>query len=477
MQLPGSLQENILTLLAYDDNAGRIVSGLVDASLFEGDYAEIARECLAYWSTYRTAPKDHTADLFAAILEDPNNRRGRVFRNVLHAMYEMAQSINTKYVLDQLSYFVRVQTLKSAILRSAEKIQQTGANVTEIENLWHDVLRSQVTTIEQGSTLADFENVVNNMTTLKSEFTFGIPLLDEMTFVPYRRSTTMLVGPTGRGKSWFMVHVGKHNLLLGKKVLHISLEMSETQVLERYYQSLFAVSKREARLRVPVFSYEEDYGYDVPRHKRLVDDIFYETVKPAFTLSSPIVADELHVHVGKLHGRATNLRVRSYPSKTLTVPMLEAYLDTLETVFNFVPDILLVDYVGIMKISANNYRIDLGQNFVGLRAIADRRNIALVTAQQANKQAAASGKARLTDVSEDWSLASTSDQAMSLSSTRAELDRGLARLFIDKARSERDKYEILITQNFGIGQFALDAVMMRSRYKKLIRGQDSEDED
>ena len=470
MRLSGSLQENLITLLAYDDVAGSIVSGLVEPSLFEGDYAEIARRCLGYWKLYRTAPKDHTADLFADILEDPGNRRSRTYRTVLTSMFDMSQTINSKYVLDQISRFIRVQTLKSTILQSAEKIQQSDANVEDIESLWHDVLRSQTTQVDSGLSLEAFDAVLADMQTIKQEFTFGISVLDELSIVPYRRSSTMLIGPTGKGKSWFLVHVGKYNLLLGKKILHVSLEMSETQVLARYFQSLFSVSKRDLQMQIPVFVFDEDYDHRLPKFKRVLETIDFDSIKPSFTFASPYIRDELEHHTRSLRGRAVNLRVKSFPSKTLTVPMLESYLDTLETVYGFTPDILLVDYIGIMRTNANNHRIDLGQNFVGLRGIADRRNIALVTVQQANKHASASGKARSTDVSEDWSLINTADQSLSLSTTEAESSLGLARIFVDKARSERDKFEVLITQSLEVGQFALDSVMMRSSYADLIKG-------
>jgi replicative DNA helicase len=468
MHLTGSLQENLITILAYDDEAGGIVANLVEPTFFEGDYAEIARGCLEYWRLYRRAPKDHTADLFSKILEDPNNRRAPTIRRILVSMFEISSSINTKYVLDQISRFKRVQTLKDAILKSAEKIQVSDSSVEDIEALWLNVLKSQSVQMDEGLSLVDYDEVIASMGRLKKEFTFGITVLNELSIVPYRRSVNVLVGATGAGKSWFLTHVGKSNLLTGKKILHVSLEMSEQQVVERYYQALFSVTKRDLRVYIPVFVYRDSTGSSLPNFKKTLDTVDFDLVHPKFTLSSPFIREELESHVGNLRGRAKNLRVRAFPSQTLTVPMLEAYLDTLETVYNFLPDIILLDYVGIMKLSTSNYRVDLGQTLVGLRAIADRRNIALVTVQQANRHASASGQVRLTDVSEDWSLANTADQAFSLSATEEEAKLDLARIFVGKARSERDKFEILITQSYGLGQFALDSVMMRDRYTSMI---------
>jgi hypothetical protein len=42
-------QENILSLLAHDDEHGRIIASMVEAALFEGDYRELAIRILNHW--------------------------------------------------------------------------------------------------------------------------------------------------------------------------------------------------------------------------------------------------------------------------------------------------------------------------------------------------------------------------------------------------------------------------------------------
>ena len=44
-------------------------------------------------------------------------------------------------------------------------------------------------------------------------------------------------------KSWFLMHVGKHAVVSGCKVVHVTLEMTEPYVLQRYWQSCFGLTR------------------------------------------------------------------------------------------------------------------------------------------------------------------------------------------------------------------------------------------
>jgi len=59
-------------------------------------------------------------------------------------------------------------------------------------------------------------------------------------------------------------------------------------------------------------------------------------------------------------------------------------------------------------------------------------------------------------------------------------DRIVARLFVDKGRSERDKFGILVTQNLDFGQFALRSVRLPPNYWEVLeptKQQEETDED
>src|ERR1019366_5895286 len=126
---------------------------------------------IAYWRQYNEAPKEHTADLFSSILEDPHNRRANAFKRILSSMVQLSESVNTTYVLEQLRQFTRMQKLKSAIISSAEKLSsRQQLAISEVEDIWNDLLHSRDVQFDPGITLTDVDKVLAYLQHQFSEF-------------------------------------------------------------------------------------------------------------------------------------------------------------------------------------------------------------------------------------------------------------------------------------------------------------------
>jgi replicative DNA helicase len=234
-----ALIENIITLLCYNDEYGKVITNMVDHQLFEGDYRVVAERAIGYWQQYGEAPGVHTSDLVSDIIDDPHNRKAGTFKRILIAMQALSDSVNTTYVMEQLRSFTRMQKLKEAILKSAEQLNsQQETAISSVEEIWNNLLRSQETTFDPGTRLTEYGKVLAYMDTQAGEFTTGIPTLDRNGIVPMRGTLGIFLAPTGFGKSWYLIHLGKQALAQRKNILHVSLEMSEEEVLQRYYQSL-----------------------------------------------------------------------------------------------------------------------------------------------------------------------------------------------------------------------------------------------
>lgn len=455
-----ALYENLLTLLVHDAKNGRIVANLVDPNLFEGDFREIAEKAVEYWRQYDQPPGPHMPDLLAKILEDPDNRRAKTFRRILTNMLYLSESINTGYVLEELRKFTRLQKLKDTITKSAEKITaQQEMAIDEVEAMWHEILKVSEKTFDLGTSLTDIEKITEGLGEDEiPEFTMGIQQLDRRGIVPRRGEAILYLGAKGSGKTWACVHVGKTNLLARKKVAHISLEMSEVQVARRYYQSMFSASKRSSEVDVPVLRTERGEIVDIERDK----------VKPEFTFNSKYLNDELVTHSRAIGRRFENLRIKRFPTGSLTVRQLDGYLDMLEQVDGFIPDLLLLDYIGIMSVDPRDMRISMSKNFESVRALLIRRNLAGFVPHQVTRAAVDKKWVKPTDIAEAFALVHTADQVITNSRTSFEKQYGLARLFVGHSRDEGDEFGCLITQNFDIGQFALDSAYLHPSYFKLL---------
>jgi hypothetical protein len=99
-RLSQSLQENVITLLCYDDEAARVIVSLVDPALFEGDYREVAQRFMKFFRDYKEAPKSHAADQFPEIT-DKHDRSGAIYKRILRQMLSLKQDINRQFVPDR----------------------------------------------------------------------------------------------------------------------------------------------------------------------------------------------------------------------------------------------------------------------------------------------------------------------------------------------------------------------------------------
>jgi len=65
---------------------------------------------------------------------------------------------------------------------------------------------------------------------------------------------------------------------------------------------------------------------------------------------------------------------------------------------------------------------------------------------------------------------------ISYNQTQDEHDLSLARLFVIKGRTEQDKFEVLISQAYGLGQFVIDSVGKISSYWNQMQAQGGDDD-
>ena len=470
-RLTGSLQENLLTLLVHSDEHGRVVANLVDPALFEGDYRVVAERAVDYWGRYGRAPGAHMADLLSDILESKHDRRGGTFRSIMLEMLRLSESINAKYAIDSLRSFVRMQRFQGAVLDTARKLQsQRELALPEVEEMWSELLRARDSTLDRGVSLNDTEKLIDFVRNQATEFSMGIDELDARGIAPMRGAVMLAIASTGVGKSWLLIHLAKRALMERKKVFYASLELSEGELLMRFYQAFFSITDRTLKEPLYVSAIEKDA-------LGKLSEITREEIKPEFAFTSDSLEEELEVRRALMQGKFKNIEIKRFPTRGLTIQGLRGYLDSLETAAGFIPDVLILDYIGIMKTDSKDHRVSLGRMFEDFRGLCVERNVAGITAQQLNREAGKSARGGQTNVAEDWSLIGTSDICISVNATSAEKRFGFARLFVEKARRMRDRFGVLITQNYDTGQFVLESAPLDARYDELFDSYSREDED
>jgi len=462
-------QENILTLLCFDNEAAPIIISNIEVGLFSNPYyRNIAYKAITFYQEFDEVPKNHIADLLE--LEINDSKTGSIYAKMLGALFENAESVNKEYALKTLEKFVKEQSLKITITRAAEAIQ--SGRLEEAEHILEKGRKKTISTFDPGTFMfQDMTKSFSFFDTLDQESLIytGIKQLDDLEVCPSPGELFIFVARSGAGKSWFLVHLSKYALLQRKKVLHISLELSEDRLKGRYFQSFFGLLNKStnAPISSPVFEVDEDGTFSKVNYRELYG------IK---SLHERLIIPHLQKELSKFF--QFQLVLKEFPTGTLSVDRLNAYLDNLESYHNFTPDIILLDYLDLMDIDAAKLRIDLGQTAVALRGIAGERKIAMVTVAQTNKSA--EGRKLLTRkfLAEDFSKVRVADNLITYTQARSERKQGIARLFIDKARNAPDGSTIGITQNYAIGQFCISSARIKNDkyYWETIGGGEEDEE-
>mgnify|MGYP001100421659 CR=1 FL=1 len=450
-KLPISLQESLLTALIFDKEAGLTLANLVSAREFDrGLRSDIAGACIDYLKQYKRAPENHVLIELEGRLKEGQEDLVRDLFLKCQQFYK-GNAYNPDYLIAKVRDFKLRQKAKSVLSSLVQPLLDERTPIEEILAPLATLVREHHEEPEPSLQVTDIEPVLEKLRSQEQEFFLGIPALERRGVYPRRGCVLLFIAPTNLGKSWALVNVGRFAVFPWRhKVLHVSLEMSSEEVVQRYWQNSHAACQNENQINgnVTRFVYDE---------QGRLTGLKVEELSASFAMTDADVAQKLRRVQRFLP--LSHLKIETWPSGTLTVGMLRAYIEQLKNTWG-TPDLLIIDYLGIMKVNTekDQLRHQLRQILVDLRALAAEYNMAVVTAAQTNREGAKADKVRSTHLSEAFALAQDADCAITYSQNETtERPFDLARLWVDKHRQGEAKFGVVISQCYRLGQFCLES--------------------
>jgi len=461
VEIFGELENNVLTGLVWDAVCASTIAvslGAEQERLFSTPlYRQIARAALGHFARYSKPPGVHIRDLFEeALKKDDDN--AFLLNQAIEQMARLAPSLQAEYVLDALDQFISSRRLAIRIEKASDQIH-AGNLAGARETLYHP---ETAPATSSGTYLDDTETSLAFLDAAPfSRFSSGVAVLDRFGIVPKRKTLLVFIAPPKRGKSWFLVGIGRRNLHRHKRVLHITLEMSEQAMIQRYIQAEFAYTHHKAEaVTTQTFNRDAKGVFLSLKEIKTTHDALAERDRDSLSI-------QLTNHFRFFPRR---LLIKEFPTGSLTVGQLHAYLDMLKQKEDFVPDMILLDYPDLMQLDSAALRVDTGVLFRALRGLAVQRNLALVAPTQGNRASSTSRHVRIEDVAEDFSKIGTADTIITYSQTSEERRRGLARLNVTVRDTEAPS-EIWITQSYATGQFCLDSQFLNIAEQNILEAQ------
>jgi len=234
----------------------------------------------------------------------------------------------------------------------------------------------------------------------------GVGVIDNWVGGLFKKELTIVLADTNVGKSLLMCYIGGQILRQGKRVLHVTLEMSLARTLIRYFATL----------------------------GDLEDKIQYN--------------DILHlVDPTKIH--EYSLRLRERYEGQFHIEELPPGKGTVEDLYRFVdkyqnPDVLIVDYLDLLAppIRRDNKRFELGELTTAVRGLSVEGDISVLTPTQTNRAAHNRRIIGFQFVAEDYEKMRIADTVVGMGQTLEDALRHEVVLMLAKSRNTvRDKAE------------------------------------
>ena len=461
-RLPKSYQENLLTGLCYSEEVCLQVQGILDIEFFDTDpFRVIAEQALLFFERFDSPIRDNLPDFFEEILAR-NDEESELYRGIIDRLYLSQDSVNAGFVISFINDFIREKRILAALYDGIQLVRR--GSFEEAQSLVLSGFESKYE-LDHGTLFWDVDRVIQSVQSLEEDFiSTGIPELDIIRFGLYPGELVLFAAPPNRGKSWFCVFCGVNALVQRKRVVHISLEMPERQITRRYLQAFFGISKSESEIvRVK---------FDIDQESKSLLGFKLDRYQPKHNYEDPGILHYIERRMQQFH-QSRNLIIKQFPTGGITVKGISNYLDYLVKKFNFVPDVVIVDYPDLLQLgtSRESHRLNINDTYVALRGLAVEHNLNVLAPSQTNRSSLlAEDMIDERYIAEDYGKIGIVDRTIFYNQTRQERELGLARLLVDKNREGPKDVLVLISQCYEFGQFCYDSYLLKktNEYQRIL---------
>ena len=441
-------ERDLLIGIIVSDKFCREIVPVLNPRLLEVEYVRIiAGWVKAFYAEYQQAPHRDIVKLCRSkcgeISDESLQDNVLSFLRKLDDDYETASQFNVDFALQEaVAYLKRLQL---ANLNADIESYLASGDVSKAENLivkFRGVEKSSGKFVSVVSSpdavVSAFADEEDSLFSFKGAYGAVVGDIHREDFISY-------LAPMKRGKTWILIDAGINGMMHGLKVVHVSLEMSESQVTKRYWTAMSGqLSKDKDDIDYPYF--ERDGERWTVSHKSISRRVV-----------SVAEIEKRQKQMRRMF-RGGDIRILAVPAYSLTVEALDVELDKLQQNENYIPDVIIVDYADIMMPSEKaDYRNQLDGIWKRLRGMAQKRKAVVFTASQSGR--ASIGKnVDATDIAEDIRKLAHVTSMVSLNQTELEKKNGILRLKQLAVREgEQEFREAVCTQCLSIGRIITDS--------------------
>jgi len=499
-------EKRIVTGLVVSTQFLQQVGNRIELDYFTNSYLKtIASWCLAFYEEHKKAPYKHIKDIFESEVHSINEADGELIGDLLNTLSEQydVDALNVDYLKDTTNDYIRMRELE--ILVNNISVLKEKGDLSDAEDLIKDFKKVQITVgmdhIINPGDMEQKEALYRKMAEEEANF-FQLPGDLGKYLGNFKRGDVVgYFAPAKAGKSWVLTNHYKNAILSKKKTIFWSAEMIGTEVNARADKAFFPMVDMldgQGEYTFPVFDCIMNQTGDCdkrmspvivlegtelisdPSHVvctkcrnsyngKFVPTVYQDTIfrnqLDIFTLQDKFYnKDRTSKNFVKQMGKYG--RISAPPKYSLSYDWMMQDLDNLFARDNFIPDILLLDYIDILNVDSthDDYRLE-DERWKILAKLAGATNTLVVTVTQSNKAGFTAGHLTTEHQGGFYGKVRHVNLMVGLNQNEGQKEKGIMEFGITEARSMHyiPGQTCTVLQDLKSGQSYLDS------YCKYVR--------
>lgn len=276
------------------------------------------------------------------------------YKVLIDSIYDEPIKQKSKYIETEIINKIKRHRVITSMFLAKARLDK-GAIDEGIVSLFEDALDVNFD-FDMGTSITDVDKVVSMINYFNDEsnvVSTGVTKLNDMLNGGFhKKELYVLAAPPGIGKTAFLGLFGLNAMRNGKNVIIFTFETSAERLMMRYYSNLLSKST-----------------FDLMKDSDSIKETFARSMSPNWG----------------------DLIVKEFDTNGASVIELTSHLNNLQQHYNWKPDLIIVDYISIMRAADRSVGPDNSYKYYKtvseeLRNLAKKFEVPLLTASQINRE-------------------------------------------------------------------------------------------
>ena len=334
------------------------------------------------------------------------------------------KNVNTvreeEFLFEETKEYVKEKSMFNFVTECAEKVY-SGEKMNDLEALSKRMQDIVSINWEEDlgvfySDMLAFDALYDSLEDMNLRIPLGIPKLDDAIGGGIiNKSLNIISGSAGTGKTLIMGNLACNAMKSGKNVVYISFEITKEHIHQRFTSAFTDI-----------------------KMQKLVD-----------------MRDEVKGRIRKAYedNKIGEFVIAEFPPSSVTALQLDNYLNELKLKRNFSPDLIIIDYLGIMKPITNNASgsnsYERGKEVAeNLRWLGYKHDCPIITGAQNNRSSVGETDVGMDAMSDSFGIGMTADLVIAVTKPETLDEQSQLRFKIIKSRLCKEGQFVIIDVDY-----------------------------